>query len=223
MLNVNFNSAQFAKDMNNIVNYSIGFLDGAKAGKKELLQNIGGEVVRGLKEFIDANARVNPNALHHVYEWYQTGSPDSRLFDIEYVATNVGLSFNSSFRQSVSVKNGSKVPFYNKAEIMENGVPVTIRPKASSVLVFNDNGEQVFTKKPVTVVSPGGDATRGGYERVYNQFFEKYFRQSFLKASGILDHLENPKPFKDNFGSAKKGGRSAGFRVGYRWIAKKAG
>ena len=223
MISVKFNSAQFAKDMNNIVNYSVGFLDGAKAGKKELLENIGGEVIRGLKEFIDANARVSPNALHHIYEWHQTGSPDARLFDIEYIATNVGLSFGSTFRQSVSVKNGSKVPFYDKARIMESGIPVTIRPRQSSVLSFVDNGEQVFTKKPIDIANPGGDATKGSYERVFNQFFDKYFRQSFLKASGILDHLNNPEPFKKNFGNAKRGGKAAGFRVGYRWIAKKAG
>jgi len=74
--------------------------------------------------------------LHHVYEWYQTGSPAARLFDINYISNQIGLSFNSTFRQSVSIKSGSKVPFYNKAQIIENGIPVTIRPVSSEVLSF---------------------------------------------------------------------------------------
>lgn len=221
MINVKFDDKQFLKDMQNIVNYSTGFIDGAKLGKKDLLQNIGSEVVNGLKQFIDANASVNPNALHHVYEWYRTGSADARLFDIDYTATNMGLSLNSTFRQSVSIKNGSKSPFYNKAEIMENGIPVVIKPVASEVLVFEDNGQKVFTKKPVTIADPGGQAVQGSYERVFNQFFEKYFRQSFLRASGILDHLNNPEPFKRNLNRGKRGGRSSGLSVGYKWIAKR--
>lgn len=221
MINVRFNDQQFMKEMNNIADYAEGFIDGAKLGKVELLESIGKEVIVGLQEFIDASARVNPMTMHHVYEWYQTGSPAARLFDIQYVASHVGLSFNSTFRQSVSIRKGSKVPFYNKAEIMENGIPVTIKPVSSEVLVFEDGGEKVFTRKPVTIADPGGDYVQGSYERVFNQFFTQYFRQSFLKASGILNHLENPMPFKRNIAKGKRGGRAAGISVGYRWIAKK--
>ncbi len=199
----------------------MGFLEGAQRGKQQFLSAIGAEVLEGLKQFIDANARVSPQTLHHVYEWYQTGSPDSRLFDIEYTATQRGLSFNSSFSQSTSIRRGSKVPFYNKAEVMEKGVPVTIRPVTAKALVFEDNGEQVFTKKPVTVNSPGGEATNGGFQKVFDQFFTQYFRQSFLKTTGILDHLENPQPFVRNLRKGQRGGRAVGISVGYNWINRK--
>jgi hypothetical protein len=220
MLRVDFDSKEFQRDMQNIVDYSIGFLDGARQGKVELLQNIGGVVVEGLKQFIDTNARMSPQALHHVYEWYQTGSPAARLFDIEYRANRAGLSFNSTFRQSVSIQKGSRVPFYNKAEIMENGVPVTITPKPGKALVFESMGETVFTKRPVTVSEPGGDAVAGSYERVFEQFFGEYFSQSFLRSSGILDHLNDPTPFKSNLSKAKNGGRSVGISTGYRWVSR---
>jgi hypothetical protein len=223
MIDAKFNSDQFLKDMNQIVEYSAGFIEGAKLGKVDLMEQIGSAVVEALKQFIDTNARMSPQALHHVYEWYRTGSPEARLFDIQYIATHVGLSFNSTFRQSASLKMGSKVPFYDKAEIMEKGIPVTIIPQSRKPLVFESNGETVFTKSPVTVSNPGGDSVQGGYQNVFDQFFSKYFSQSFLRSSRILDHLNDPTPFKANLSGAKNGGRKFGINVGYRWVAKSKG
>ena len=151
-----FNSKQFKKDMNNIVNYSVGFLDGVQRGKTVFLKTLGMETVEVMKEFIDSNARVNPQMLHHIYEWNLTGSPEARLYDISYTVSNLGLSFKSSFSQSRSIKDGSRTPFYDKARIMENGIPVTIRPRVAQVLAFDDNGETVFTRGPVEVLNPGG-------------------------------------------------------------------
>lgn len=91
-------------------------------------------------------ARSNPQSLHHVYEWSKTGSRDARLFDVQYRITNLGLSIDSNFRQSTSVQSGSYEPFYNKAKIMEDGVPVVIRPKGNKPLVFENNGTLVYTK-----------------------------------------------------------------------------
>ena len=94
-----FNSNQFKKDMNNIVNYSVGFLDGIEKGKTVFLKTVGMETVELMKEFIDSNARVNPDMLHHIYEWNQVGSSSGRLYDISYTTSNLGLSFRSSFSQ----------------------------------------------------------------------------------------------------------------------------
>jgi hypothetical protein len=221
MINITFDTTQFAKDMSGLVNYSFGFLEGVEKGKKDLMSNVGQEVILGIKEFVDTNARMNPRTLHHVYEWNQQGSPEARLFDIDYTTTQNGISFNSRFRQSTSVSRGSKVPFYNKAEIMENGLPVMIRPRMSEVLVFEDDGQKIFTKSPVMVDNPGGPEVQGSYERVFEQFFSSYFTQSFLKTSGILDHLKSIQTFKTNFSKAKRGGRAAGIAVGQKWISRK--
>ncbi len=214
-----FNSKQFKKDMNNIVNYSIGFLDGIQKGKTIFLKTLGMETVQIMKEFIDSNARVNPEMLHHIYEWHQTGSPEARLYDISYTVSGLGLSFKSSFSQSTSIKNGSRVPFYDKARIMEEGIPVTIRPKSAQVLSFDDNGEQVFTRGPVDVMNPGGTEVEGGFEKVFDMFFNRYFSQAFLRTSGIARYLENPQVYKKNMPAGKKIGRSKGVSTGYRWIA----
>ena len=207
------------RDMENIMKYSTGFLDGIALGKNKFLENVGRETIEMMKDYIDVNARLSPGALHHMYEWNQVGSPAARLFNLDYTVSGVGLSISSTFSQSRSVKAGSRVPFYNKASIMEKGVPVTISPKKNGVLVFNDNGETVFTKSPVTIKDPGGKEVQGSYERVFDSFFNNYFKQSFLKASGIMDYLQNPKVFKQNLSRGKSLGRSHGISVGYKWIA----
>jgi hypothetical protein len=101
---------------------------------------------------------------------------------------------------------------------MENGIPVTIRPKNKSVLAFEDNGEQVFTKQPVTVENPGGDQVQGSYEKVFDSFFRSYFSQIFLRSSGLIDYLESPKAYKNNFKAGSKQGKSKGIQTGYNWI-----
>lgn len=218
MLAVKIDNKQFMRDMDNIVNYSLGFLDGVRQGYPSFLRQLGATLIEALKQYVDSNARVNPQLLHHIYEWDKTGSPDARLFDLSYTLNGAGLSFNSSFRQSTSIKNGSLVPFYNKAEIMENGVPVTIVPK-KRVLAFEVDGQEVFTPNAVTVDNPGG-ITKGEYERVFDSFFNRYFTQAFLEKTGISTYLRNPVDFHKNFSSGKRGGRSRGVSVGKNWIAK---
>jgi hypothetical protein len=216
-MRVTVNTKKFEQDMNNIVKYSFGFLEGAQKGKVKFLEFLGKETIEVLKQYIDSNARTNPNALHHVYEWYKVGSPDARLFDINYTVSGLGLSLKSTFRQSSSIQNGSPTPFYNKARIMEDGVPVTIKPKRSDVLVFESNGQEVFTKKPITVMNPGGN-TANQFEQIFDTFMLKYFKQSFLKNSGLLEHIKTPVTYKRNLSAGKKVGRTKGVQVGYRWI-----
>jgi hypothetical protein len=197
----------------------MGFLDGVENGKTVFLKNLGAGTIQAMAAYVDVSAKGNPNALHHVYEWYQTGSPSARLFDIDYTVSNLGLTFNSKFRQSRTLKEDSNVPFYNKASIMENGVPVTITPKKSSVLVFEQGGETIFTKNPVTVRNPGGDYVAGSFERTIDEFILKYFKQSFLRASGIYDYIKKPVLYKKNFKAGSKMGKSKGVDTGFRWIA----
>ena len=218
MISIKLNSNALTKDLNNIVQYSLGFIDGVHKGKKVLFSKIGASVKEMLEIFIDANARSNPQALHHVYEWYKTGSPDARLFDINYTVSNVGLSFYSSFRQSNTIKEGSSAPFYNKAKIMEDGIPVTITPKKATMLVFEQDGETIFTKGPVEVMNPGGSQAQGSFERIVNIFFKQYFTQSFLKVSGLKDYFNKPIVYKKNFQKGRAYGKSVGISTGYSWI-----
>lgn len=217
MISIKINDKDLMRDMNNIIDYSFGFLEGVNKGKRIFLNNLGKDITEVVKEFVDSSARVNPSRLHHIYEWYQTGSPEARLFDIDYTVSNLGLSFNSTLSQSRTIKNGSATPFYDKAAIMENGIPVTIAPVKAKVLKFEVNGEDVFTKGPVIVDNPGGN-TQGGFESTVDQFFNQYFSQAFLRKSGALLELENVQIYKDNFNAGSKRGRGKGIETGYRWI-----
>jgi len=218
MIKVKFNTRQFNKDMKNIIDYSTGFAEGIQKGKKDFLNNLGIDVSEIASQFIDTNARVSPDTLHHVYEWYQNGSPEARLFDIQYTVSNIGLSFISQFKQSNSVKEGSNEPFRDKAIIMEIGTPVVIRPRNAEALRFEVDGQVVYTKKPVLVRNPGGD-TQGEFEKAFDMFFGKYFTQAFLNSGNLRQYFENPSVYKNNLGKGKRGGRSTGISTGYRWVA----
>ena len=218
-MRVSTNTKSFEKQMNNIINYSFGFLDGVQKGKSVLLNNLGHGVLTALYDYIDASARSNPRAMHHIYEWMQTGSPDARLYDLNYTVSNLGLSFKSRFIKSQSSSRDSNTPFYDKARIMEQGIPVKIAPVKSDVLVFEANGETVFTKKEVTVENPGGTEVVGSFERAVDEFMLGYFKQSFIRASGLYDYINKPTLYKANVAAGSRMGRSKGVDTGFKWIA----
>lgn len=217
-MRVSLNTKSFEQQLNNITEYSFGFLEGIGRGKNIFLSNLGKDVIHVLGDYIDTNARMSPQAMHHVYEWYKVGSPAARLFDLDYTVSNLGLSMKSTFRQSKTLSQGSSEPFYNKARIMENGIPITIKPKKNSVLVFDDNGETVFTKKPIDIKNPGGIKVHGSFESTFDSFFKYYFSQSFLKASGLSNYIQNPIIYKKDFARGAKLGKSQGINTGYTWI-----
>ena len=115
------------------------------------------------------------------------------------------------------------MPFYDKARIMENGIPVTIRPKYSEVLAFEENGEKIFTKKEVHIDRPGGSSVQGSFEKTFDMFFSTYFSQAFLASSGLRKYLENPIDFKAKLNAGKTGGKAVGKQTGYNWIVKAGG
>lgn len=218
-MRVTFNDTLFQKEMNNIIDYSLGFLDGVKLGKQKFLKNLGEGTIEVLKQYIDSHAKMNPEMLHHVYEWYQIGSPNARLYDLSFTISNLGLSIKSQFKKSQSLARGSTTPFLNKAQIMELGKTVKVTPKNNGVLAFEDDGESVFTKKEVTIKNPGGDNVAGSYQKVFDEFFNIYFRQSLLRASGLYDYISKPSLYKKNLAAGAKAGRPKGLSTGYTWIA----
>jgi hypothetical protein len=215
MIKVKFNDKDLFRDITNIVEYARGYVEGAEKGKPILLAQLGAATIEMAKEFIDVNARMDPQRLHHVYEWYLTGSPEARLYDLDYTVNKDSVFFTYQFKQSQSVSRGSTVPFYNKAQVMESGMPVTIKARSANVLAFEDNGETFFRPGPIVVDKPGG-AVAGQFEKVLDMFFNQYFRQSFLKASGIAYNLESPAEFHKNL--RKNKGRADGIKAGYNWI-----
>lgn len=217
MLKVVMDNRKFKKEINNIIDYSLGFLEGINNGKKDLHLLLAPKISELAAQFIDVNAKMSPELLHHVYEWEKVGSPNARLFDLDYSVTNAGITFTSSLKQSNSIKDGSTIPFYNKAKIMEDGIAVTIKPKRAKALRFEIDGEEIYTSKEVIIENPGGQ-TQGQFANIVDKFFNVYFRQSFLSSSGLLQYFKSPQVYKKNLASAKRSGRSLGLKTGYRWV-----
>lgn len=202
----------------NAVAYSDGFMDGAQISRLKFNQQLGEFIKQGLNKYIDAKARANPDSLHHVYEWDQVGSSSARLFDINVVPMQTMIKFNIKFLPSSSISPTSDAPFKNKAKIMENGIDVTIEPKNSEMLVFEDGGETIFTRKEINISNPGGSQVEGSFEKVINDFFNNYLTVGLLKSSGILDGLERPVEYKRYFARGTKGGRSVGISAGKKYM-----
>jgi hypothetical protein len=142
--------------------------------------------------YIDALARTKPKSLHHVYEWKKTGNKTARLFKLNNISEQ-GLSFRINYqllpsRSMVPAPKGKRRHmFVNKAEVMEQGNPLVIRPKNAERLVFEYNGETVFMPKgaAVTVKRPGGSAARNQFSLAHSRFFSGRLVNESIKRSGF--------------------------------------
>lgn len=209
MIGLHFDMKSFNKTMQQAVQYGNGFMTGFEDGGIIVSSKIASVVETMLGKYIDTKARANPGSLHHVYEWGSVGG--DRLFNIHAQPDSSGVTVTSEFTQSSSVSDTATEPFYNKAEIMEAGTPITIDPAPGSVLVFMDGGEEVFVSRSVTVNDPGGPGVQGSFERTFHEFFRLYLSQALLRGIGFTEILQNP-PF--DFG----GGYGAGQGDARRWL-----
>ena len=152
------------------------------------------QIEKDFGQYIDAQARTKPKSLHHVYEWNKTGNPTARLFDLHLIDTG-GLSFRigRDFKLSKSAvpsknpKQKRRYVFANKASVMEEGMPIVIRPRSAERLVFELDGATVFMPKgsSVTVKRPGGKAATNQFALAYGRFFGGQLVNSSIKGSGF--------------------------------------
>ena len=216
LLTVNLNNKELNKILKNSVEYSYGFLDGIQMEKIEFNRLLGGYTVEALEKYIDARARINPQALHHVYEWNRVGDEKARLYKFNVKANATSIKFSGSFLPSKSFSPTSDEPFTDKANIMENGISIVVEPKKSNVLVFESDGDTVFTRRSITIEHPGGDEVAGSFGRTVDSFFENYFTNALLKP--FIQNLQNAKEYSKNFSSGAKGGRAVGIRAGRQYL-----
>jgi hypothetical protein len=142
--------------------------------------------------YIDAQARIKPKSLHHVYEWKRAGDMNARLFKLNKISQD-GLSFKldyqlTSSRSLVPTSTGKRRHvFANKASVMEAGMPLVISPRAAERLVFEMNGMTVFMPKgaSVTVKRPGGPGVKNQFGLAYSIFFSGQLVSSSIKKSGF--------------------------------------
>jgi hypothetical protein len=213
MIVAKIDSKMVNETLDNAVKYSYGFLDGINMDQIEFNRRLGDYVVEALGLYIDTRARMSPEQLHHVYEWNQTGSQSGRLFDFSVIAKKRVITFKGKFLKSSSISDTSTVPFRDKARIMENGIGINIEPR-NGVLVFEDEGETVFTATGVYIAHPGGDEVAGSFAMVVEEFFGEYFTNALLRP--FFDKLGYPIEFAQGWGN--KSGRSQGISAGRKYL-----
>lgn len=150
------------------------------------------QINKDFGQYIDAQARIKPRSLHHVYEWKRVGNPESRLFKLNIIDTP-GISFKIDFefkpsKSTVPAKKGRRRHvFINKASVMEAGMPLIIAPRAAERLVFESDTGTVFMPKgaSVTVKRPGGAGVKNQFKLYYSRWFSGNLVNESIKRSGF--------------------------------------
>lgn len=219
-ISVKFDSAKLTKTINNVIKYSDGFLTETKQSKNKIAMRMANTSVNAFYQYLDGVARMHPGMLHHIYEWGQVGNPFARLVELNVKAGQGGITVGANFLESVTSPKSGSDPFYNKAEVMEDGEPITIQEKDAEVLFFEIDGQEFFRKGPIIIDNPGGAEVRGSFVRTFNEFYNSYFSQVYLRSIKFYEHFQNPKPYAKNFSSAIKtsNAKGAGKAAAMQWI-----
>jgi hypothetical protein len=214
-----FDLNDFNKEMKKAIDYSTGFINGAEQNEQYFNNQLAEIIKEAFYKYVDSVARLEPDRLHHIYEWEQTGVDKARLFRIEAFSGRQSIRFVTEFMQSTSISPTANEPFVNKAEVMESGTMVTIAPRGDGPLVFEgDDGEMVFTNEEVTIDNPGGNV-EGQFAAVAKEFFTNYLDKGMLRQ--LMMDLETPVEFSQGWG--KQMNYSSGRRQAKKYLTIKSG
>jgi len=137
--------------------------------------------------YMDNLARRDSASFHHVYENDKVGNINARLFYYTISASSGNPSIQYTFKDATVPERSGQV-FRKRAFIMEAGNPITIRPRNGKVLVFDLDGEKIFTKKSY-VPNPGGTAVSGAFERAFNSYMNRQ-AAIMLEDVGFYDKID---------------------------------
>lgn len=167
-----FKDGDFTGKIFSLTTYDSTLLKSVHSGANKALIEYGAArlVTRYFEFLVDARARANPSSLHHVYEFDKVGKESARLFSSKLTSTSKGVVISFNFKKAKK-PNREGYMFYNKAQIMEDGQQVIIKPKEKIALSYRlKNGTFVVTKKPSVVSNPGGKYVKGSFESEFKNF-----------------------------------------------------
>lgn len=227
-LSFRIDAKEVQKIIKNTIDYSDGFLEEFKLQESQIMSDVMNAVVDIFYDDLDQMARSNPSAFHHIYEWYQVGEPSARLVELDTKLKAKVATLSAYFLESTTLPENNpgetKEPFSWKAEIMEYGRGVVIEPKYAEALLFTVGKNQVFTKGPIFVANPGGDAVQGSFSAFFNQFFSpKYFVNKVLNSDLKFEqYFSRATTYEKNYKRSVSGGaaRSAGKAAAKEWVLK---
>lgn len=220
MYSIKLDTKELNKVVKNVVDYTDGFLKESKAKESTIASKLGSISIEAFYDYLDGLARTNPGMLHHIYEWGEVGNPEARLVELKKILSRSSVDIDADFLQSSSTPQGGSEPFYEKATVMEEGIPVTVQAVEAKAMFFEVGGEEFFRAGPIVIENPGGEATRGSFVRAFEDFYNNYFEEVYLRSIRFYDHFKESKAYKDNFGRASKsnGARSIGKTTALKWI-----
>lgn len=208
------------KQLTNLVEYMQGFVEQAKREESTVTKAVAAMSVEGFYDYMDSLARVHPDMLHHVYEWGQVGNPNARLFELKTALAGDKAVITAELLESRTIQPGSNEPFREKAEIMEEGIPVTINEVNAEALFFQIDGEEYFRLGPITIENPGGEATRGSFVHAFETFYNSYFQDVYLNSIKFYRNFSDASIVAKNAPNAIRSGnpRGLGRNVAKSWV-----
>jgi len=214
------NAKKAMKILNNVVQYSDGFIKETKAQEARVTARLANLSIDGFYDYMDQLARVNPGMLHHVYEWGRVGDPGSRLFELKKQISKNNAVITSEFLTSETISSTSNEPFYEKAKIMEEGISVVVQEVEAQALFFEIDGVEYFRTGPIVIENPGGSEVRGSFVEQFEEFYNTYLDDVYLKAIRFYQYFMDAKPYERNFNSAVKSGNAnmIGRKTALSWI-----
>lgn len=221
-MKVTYDTKDFLQKITGVIEYSQGFLDSAKENREVLSKGLAELSIDAFYEYLDGLARMHPGMLHHVYEWGMVGDPFSRLVELKTTVSQKRVTISSDFLESQSTSSTSNTPFYEKARIMEEGIPVVVNEVEAKALFFEIDGEEFFRVGPIFIANPGGSNTRGSFLKAFEDFYGKYFQEVFLQSIRFYSHFSNPKEYAKFIKSASrsKNSYSVGRKAALSWIQR---
>jgi len=153
---------------------------------------------------IDNYSRANPKKMHHVYEWGQIGEKTARLFVLERTSVLDGsLLITTNFLQSkmpVPInpellrpgKTGKVVTarniFANKAQVMEQGNPVSFQAKRILAMTSGNGIAFVAPGTQINILHPGGIQTRNAFAEYLLEWYSKN-GNVIMESSGVYERI----------------------------------
>jgi hypothetical protein len=225
MIGFKFDGKAVKKALKNVVDYTEGFVGEVKSQEQYIASKVADLSIEEFYDYLDQLARINPGLLHHVYEWGRVGDPDSRLYDLKKILmgkSNVGVE--ADFLESETISETSDQVFYNKAKIMEEGIPIVIQEVKAQALFFEVDGEEFFRTGPIVIENPGGPAVRGSFVKNFEEFYGRYFQSVFLNEIRFYQYFVDAKPYEEGFASAIAGSaRNTGKAKALSWVSRMFG
>lgn len=220
MVSVKINGKEATKLLNNLVEYTDGFIKETQAQESTIVNKLSKASVAAFYEYLDQLARVNPGMLHHVYEWSRVGDPQSRLYELKRTLTKKTATISADFLQSQIPSDTSDQVFYDKARIMEEGITVIVNEVNAEALFFEIDGVEYFRTGPIVIENPGGPDVRGSFVEQFEEFYNTYFDKIYLNAIRFYQYFMDAKPYEQNFGVAMRSNNanSVGRKTALSWI-----